>query len=57
MAVLDVGGAKGFMLHDLKEEIPGLELAGVDLSEYAIANAMKTVQNFCKSRMPKITFR
>ncbi len=46
MAVLDVGCAKGFMLHDLNEEIPGLKLAGVDVSEYAIANAMKTVQNF-----------
>ena len=44
-SVLDVGCAKGFMLHDLKEEIPGLQVAGVDISEYAISNAMETVKS------------
>ena len=44
-SVLDVGCAKGFMLHDLKEEIPGLQIAGVDISEYAVENAMQTVKS------------
>ena len=33
------------MLHDLKEEIPGLQIAGVDISEYAVENAMQTVKS------------
>jgi SAM-dependent methyltransferase len=39
-SLLDVGCAKGFMLHDLNELIPGMELQGVDVSEYAIENAI-----------------
>ena len=39
-SVLDVGCAKGFMLHDLAELIPGITVTGVDISEYAIANAI-----------------
>ncbi len=39
-SLLDVGCAKGFMLHDMAELIPGLKVTGVDVSEYAIANAM-----------------
>jgi len=42
--VLDVGCAKGFMLHDFKELIPGLTVAGIDISEYAIANAKEEVK-------------
>lgn len=37
-SVLDVGCAKGFMLHDMAALIPGIRLCGVDVSEYAIAN-------------------
>ena len=32
---LDVGCAKGFLLHDLYIGCTGIELAGVDVSEYA----------------------
>ncbi len=39
-SLLDVGCAKGFMLHDLAELIPGIEVHGVDISEYAIEHAM-----------------
>jgi SAM-dependent methyltransferase len=39
-SLLDVGCAKGFMMHDLKRLIPGLRVQGVDVSEYAIDNAM-----------------
>lgn len=39
-SLLDVGCAKGFMLHDLAESIPGITLKGIDISEYAIKNVM-----------------
>ena len=39
-SLLDVGCAKGFMLHDLAESIPGITLKGIDISKYAIKNAM-----------------
>lgn len=39
-SVLDVGCAKGFMIHDLVQLIPGISVQGVDVSDYAIANAI-----------------
>ena len=39
-SVLDVGCAKGFMMHDMAELIPGLTVKGVDISDYAIENAL-----------------
>ena len=39
-ALLDVGCAKGFMLYDMAQLIPGLTLQGVDISDYAIENAV-----------------
>lgn len=43
-SVLDVGCAKGFMLHDMKRLIPGITVAGVDISEYAIQNAHEAMK-------------
>ena len=45
-SVLDVGCAKGFMLHDLSALIPGITLKGVDISEYAIANAIEDMKPY-----------
>jgi len=39
-SILDVGCAKGFMMHDLAELIPGIAVKGVDISEYAIEHAI-----------------
>ena len=39
-SLLDVGCAKAFMLHDLAELIPGIQVKGVDVSAYAIENAI-----------------
>ena len=47
-SVLDVGCAKGFMLHDFKEMLPGLSVAGLDVSEYAIENAMESVKPYLR---------
>lgn len=43
-SVLDVGCAKGFMLHDMREIIPGITVRGIDISEYAINNAKEEVR-------------
>ncbi len=36
--VLDVGCAKGFLVKDLMKACPGLEVFGIDVSEYAVMN-------------------
>ncbi len=36
--VLDVGAAKGFLVKDLMLACPGLEVFGLDISEYALLN-------------------
>jgi len=46
--VLDIGSAKGFLLHDLKAALPGLEVAGLDVSKYAAANAMEDMKPFLR---------
>ncbi len=43
-ALLDVGCAKGFMLHDLSLAVPGITGKGVDVSGYAIENAIEDVR-------------
>jgi len=43
-SVLDVGCGKGFMLHDMAELIPGITVKGVDISEYAIQNAIEDMK-------------
>ena len=42
--VLDVGCAKGFMLYDFKWNRPDLDVFGIDISEYAIQNALPEVK-------------
>lgn len=44
--LLDVGCAKGFMLHDIVESVPGIDVRGVDISSYAIRNAIETMAPF-----------
>jgi SAM-dependent methyltransferase len=43
-SVLDVGCGKGFMMHDLAELIPGILVTGIDISEYAIENAIEDMK-------------
>lgn len=47
-SLLDVGCAKGFMLHDLVELIPGISVAGIDISKYAIENSIESVKKNLK---------
>jgi SAM-dependent methyltransferase len=45
-SILDVGCAKGFMLHDLVELVPGIQVKGIDISEYAINNAIEDMKDY-----------
>ena len=42
--VLDVGCAKGFMLHDFLQLMPALSVTGLDLSVYAVSRALESVR-------------
>jgi ubiquinone/menaquinone biosynthesis C-methylase UbiE len=44
--ILDVGCGKAFLLHDFTEAVPGVEVAGIDISSYAIENAKEEVRPF-----------
>jgi SAM-dependent methyltransferase len=43
-SLLDVGCAKGFMMHDLAELIPGITVKGTDISEYAIEHTIEDMR-------------
>ena len=43
MRVLDLGCAKGFFVKDILESLPGLEVFGLDISDYAIRHCDPTV--------------
>lgn len=47
-SVLDIGCAKGFMLHDMLRLIPGITVKGIDVSEYAIQNAIEEMKTHCQ---------
>jgi len=40
--ILDVGCAKGFLLHDFLNIVPGIRVTGLDISSYALQNAMNS---------------
>lgn len=46
--ILDVGCGKGFLLYEFTQEVPGAQVAGIDVSRYAIENAKPEVQPFLK---------
>ena len=44
--ILDVGCGKGFLLYEFTQAIPGVTVAGIDISQYAIDNAKEEVKPF-----------
>src|SRR5437868_14975054 len=46
--ILDVGCGKGFLLYDLTQALPGVEVAGIDVSDYALANAKPEIAAFLR---------
>lgn len=43
--ILDVGCGKGFLLFDFTKVVPGIEVHGIDVSDYAIANAKDEIKD------------
>src|SRR3989338_5028126 len=48
-SILDAGRAKGFMLHDFVLLIPGIKVKGIDISSYAIDNALGDVKPYLQA--------
>ena len=46
--VLDIGCGKGFLLYDLKKNMPDLNVYGLDISEYAIKNSKVEIRNYLR---------
>ena len=44
--ILDVGCGKGFLLYEFTQAVPGVEVVGLDISEYAIENSKEEVKPF-----------
>ena len=43
-SILDVGCGKGYLIYELTQVVPGVEVAGVDISNYAIDNAKEEIK-------------
>jgi protein-L-isoaspartate(D-aspartate) O-methyltransferase len=54
--VLDVGCGKGFLMFDFTKVLPGIEVRGLDVSQYAIDNAKPEIKDLivqgCASKLP-----
>jgi protein-L-isoaspartate(D-aspartate) O-methyltransferase len=44
--ILDVGCGKAFLLYDFTQAVPGVDVAGLDISSYAIEHAKEEVKPF-----------
>jgi len=44
--ILDIGCGKAFLLYEFTQVVPGIEIAGLDISEYAIENAKEETRPF-----------
>lgn len=44
--ILDVGCGKGFILYDFLQIVPGIEVRGIDISQYAIDHAKEEIKEF-----------
>ena len=43
--VLDIGCGKGFLLYEISLLVPGIEIYGIDISDYAIANSKEEIKD------------
>ncbi len=46
--ILDIGCGKAFLLYEFTQVVPGVEVAGIDVSGYAIEHAKEEVKPFLK---------
>jgi cyclopropane fatty-acyl-phospholipid synthase-like methyltransferase len=57
MRVLDVGCAKGFLVKDLMQGCPGLDVFGVDISTYALHHApAEAARRLCRADAQRLPF-
>ena len=47
-SILDVGCGKGYLLYDFTKVVPGIDITGLDVSSYAVANAKEEVRDRIK---------
>lgn len=47
-SILDVGCGKGFLLYEFTQVLPGVRVAGIDISQYAVDNAKEEVKPFLR---------
>tara|TARA_B100001559_G_C16321544_1_gene539007 strand:+ start:121 stop:786 length:666 start_codon:yes stop_codon:yes gene_type:complete len=43
--ILDVGCGKGFLLYEFTKILPGINIVGLDISQYAVNNAKKEIKD------------
>lgn len=46
--ILDVGCGKGFLLYELMQVLPGAQVSGIDISQYAIEHAKEETKPFLR---------
>jgi SAM-dependent methyltransferase len=46
--ILDIGCGKGFLLFDFTKVVPGIEVTGIDISQYAIENSKPEIRDRLK---------
>jgi ubiquinone/menaquinone biosynthesis C-methylase UbiE len=42
--ILDIGCGKGYLLYEFTQSVPGVKIAGIDISDYAVENAKEEVK-------------
>ncbi len=47
--ILDIGCGKGYLLYEFTKSMPGVEVAGIDISQYAVNNAKAEVKPFMQT--------
>lgn len=47
--ILDIGCGKAFLLYEITQVVPGAEVAGIDISDYAIENSKEEVMPYLRS--------
>ncbi len=46
--ILDIGCAKGFLLHEFRALLPGAQVVGIDVSAYALEHVMEDIKPFVR---------
>jgi len=46
--ILDIGCGKGFLLYDFTKVVPGIQVHGIDLSQYAVENSKEEIKSNLK---------